>query len=532
MLQRNERSCRLYGFKMITFTPPPSFPRVIEMSRPEYGAEPTSVESHGYHYFVTGNTVLAPALIEKTLAREETPREAISALLHVYYSKGYNLVALTAQTEGRTVRISVFQGMFTEIQTPDSLGCYFSSLKNQENVRNQDIILDQILAGAYASRSGKNISINISPAPNPGGAILAVRETDQPGYFPITGSVNFGNYGSRYASGYLAGADVAANATHGVQITANFLQGLPSLQAASFGGNYYQNGVGASMVTPYGIYGVSTAWTHYRLGVKTAPLNPDGNIFSYQTYGTQLVYADTAIRLSLNEAFYRVQYDETAFNGYYTLLKQQYNYLSVGGNASQAVTFGGLPGSVTAGVTFSLGISGSSGTLTDNEPGVPTSHFRYTNFNLGYQQNLPYGLQANLVGQAQASAQTLPSQQQWVLGGMGNLSAWDPGVLYGDSGYIGRFELKSPSVTKLRTTAVLGAFIETGGAAFRTPPAGTAPWQTLTDIGLNLKLTLPYGLSAIAITAVEIDNSGFTASEKHNLTLNRTDAFFVVQKSI
>lgn len=360
--------------------------------------------------------------------------------------------------------------------------------------------------------------------------MLTVEQTPQADYFPISGAVTFGNYGSRYSSDYIAGASASANLTHGVQITGSFQQGLPSLKRSSFGSNYYEGNIGASIITPYGIYGATASWTHYHLGELTYPLNPDGNIFSYQVNGTQLLYADDATRVSVNEAFNRVSYKETGYYGYYTLLDQQYNYLSAGGNINHALTVGGRSGNVNVAVTLNQGISSVSGSFADGVPGVPTSHFRYANTALSYQQGLPYGMQAIFTGQGQISADTLPQQQQWVLGGLGNLSAWEPSAAIGDSGYTTRLEIDAPPLRRFKSSAVFGAFIETGGATYRTPAAGTAPWQTLSDVGLSLKLQLPYQFSGTAMAAVPISRSGYSGTNFAELSRNRINCFFVVQK--
>jgi hemolysin activation/secretion protein len=516
---------------LITFTPPPPpSPLVMEYVEPKYGAVPTTVESHGYRYVVTGNTLLPPARLIHVLEAASSPREALGNLLKTYQNSGHMLVAVTGNVVGKHVAVSVFQGMLTEVTTANGLGPFFAGLKDDETIQKSDLERDQILAGGYASRSGEDVHLNLAPASNPGSSALTVSQTPVPNYFPVSGNLLFGNIGSRYSSDYIAGADAAANLPHGVQVTGNFQQGLPGLSASSFGSNYYQTGVGASIVTPYGIYGATVGWTHYRLGDLTYPLNPDGNIFSLQFSGTQLVYADDSTRLSLNETFNHIDNKETGYYQYYTLLNQNYDYVSVGGNINHALTAAGLAGNVNLALTFNQGISGVSGTFADGVPGVPTSHFSYATTGLTYQQSLPHGFNAILTGQAQISADTLPQEQQWVLGGLGNLTAWDPSAALGDSGYAARFEVDAPTFHRFGTSAVLGAFLETGGATLRTPPSGTAPWQTLSDVGISLKLQLPYHFSATVMAALPIERAGYEGAEVSALDDNRINAFFVVQK--
>lgn len=515
---------------MAIFTPVPTPPPTIEYSMPRYGAAPIVARVGGRTYTVTGNTLLSPALIRAILAQTTSPREALSRLLKQYHRDGYTLVAITGRPHGSHVTIQVFEGMITELHSPGEFSPYFAGVGWKTNLKRSTLVRDQIMASAYAARAGQDVKVNLSPAPNPGAAQLSVSATRKKNYLPISGVITFGNYGSRYASGYVAGGQVVANATHGIQINANFTQGIPGLRSISEGSNYYQNGVGASIVTPYGLYGFQADWTHFRLGRATFPLNPDGNIFSYQFTGTQLLYADAATRIALNEGLHHVRYKETVFNGFYTLVNQHYNYVSLGASVNRGVTIEGRAGSVNFGTTFNLGVSQPSGTLYDDAPGYPTPHFRYTNFSMSYDQALPLGVEAKLSGQAQWSVSTLPAQQQWVLGGLGDITAYEPGAVVGDSGYIARFEIDAPKFQRGQASATFGAFLETGGATYAHPAPGTRPWQTLSDAGVMLRVRLPYGLAATAMAATPIHHSGFGAVGERNLAANRLDAFFVVQK--
>ena len=516
---------------MTVFTPPANPPAILETAPPRFGLTPVRVASHKYDYVVTGNTLLPPRLIEATIARASGPHAAIHALLKQYHQHGFMLVAVTAQVKRKKhVEIAVIEGMVTDQKIADPLRPYFPNALNRSDLQQSDLIRDQVMASTFAARSGHHVTINLSPAPNPGGSVLTVNQTKIDGYSPVSALVNFGNYGSRYASGYVAGGQVNANLGHGVAINANFTQGIPGLRRVSLGSNYYTNGVGISVVRPYGIYGFNANWTHFRLGKSTYPLNPDGNIFTYQFTGSQLLYAGKTNRVTLNESFNHVRYTESVFNGFYTLLDQHYNYLTGGVSASHAMSVLGESASVQGSFNFNLGISAPYGTLYDNIRGAPTPHFRYSVMSLEYNQSIPHGMSIELSGNAQWSTNTLPSQQQWVLGGFGNLSAWEPGTIVGDSGYIARLQLNSPTFRRWGSAAKLGAYIETGGAANANPPRGSAPWQTLSDVGVSLTLSLPHKISIKAMAALPIHTSGFTPAGKNNLKLNRINAFFVIQK--
>jgi hemolysin activation/secretion protein len=420
--------------------------------------------------------------------------------------------------------------MVTEVHAPPGVRSFFSGVGSRENIKKSDLIRDQILAGSYAARSGNDLRINLSPAPNPQGSTLSIDQSRKKDYFPISGVATFGNYGSRYASGYVVGTQIMGDIGHGIQITADGTKGIPGFRRISLGSTYYQAGAGVSIVTPYGIYAFSANRTHYRLGKATYPLYPDGTVFSYDFTGTQLIFANTGTRFAVNEGVHHVQYRESVFDGYYTLLDQHYNYLSIGTTLSHGITLDGRAGTLNGGVTFNLGISPASGTLFDNVPGVPTSHFRYTVANFSYEQAMPHGTRLSVSLQGQWSPSTLPSQQQWVLGGFGNLAAWEPGTIVGDSGYVGKLQFDSPTLIRFHSSGRLGLFLEDGAASYASPSRGTPPWQSLTDAGVSLNLQLPYKFSAQVMAALPIASRGFYGNAKHNLALNRLNAFFVIQK--
>lgn len=516
-------------FKMPIFTPPNRPPAAIILPAPKYGTTPETIIGQDRTYIVTGNTLLPPRVVTAALSKAKTPSDAVDALLAAYRHRGYLLVAITARPEGQKLYVSVIQGMITDVQGHRGVRAFFKNAKERENLKKRSLIRDNILASSYAERSGHSLRLNISPASNPGGAVLDLQQTRKDGYFPVSGGVNFGNYGSRYSSGYVYGGSIVGNLGHGIQLSTNFTKGLPGLRRISLGSVYYQVGGGGSIVTPYGIYGFDVSRSHYELGKATKPLSPAGNSLTYEFTGEQLPYASESTRWSINEGFHHAKYLETVYN-YYKLLSQRYNYVSIGTNISRGITLGHLPGVISGGATFNLGISPRVGTLYDGRLGLPTSHFRYIDFNTGYNQGLPKNFSLAFSIQGQWSAQTLPSQQQWTLGGLGNMAAWEPSVVVGDSGYVSKLEIYGPDISRLHSHAKLGAFIETGGVTYRAATHGECPWNSLTDAGVDLTVQLPYQFSAHAMAAFPVWRRGFTEAGKRNLSVNRLDAFFVVQK--
>lgn len=517
----------------MNFLPPPSSPIAIhQVSVPRHSlARPLSVVSHGYEYQVTGNTILNVAKLRTVLLQAKSPQQAVDQLRGLYLKKGFFLVAIRAKyLHKRKLEIQIIEGQVTDIHGSSLIQSFFPDVKFRSNVNQQSLVYRSILASEFSHRNGKNLQIGFSPASNPGGSVLDIAQTAIPGFIPISGNVYFGNYGSRYSSRYLTGGSINYLPGMGVMLSASGSQGLPSLTEASRGSAFSAAQFGVSSVTPWGIYGLSAQWTHYRIGDVAFPLNPTGTVFVWSATGTQLLYASSRLRWSLTEGFNHVQNDVTVYKslipGGYPLTRQKYNYVSLGTSGNYSYSIGSFPGSVGFTFTYNQGVSANHGTLSD-AAGSPTANFHYfvTSFNVN--QSLPLGMRASFSAMGQGAFNTLPQQQQWVLGGFDNLSAWYPGILSGDNGYSGRLQLIGPSWNFHRYTVSLRTFVETGGAQFVYAPQGPN-WRSLSDIGAGLSVATPWGTQISAISALPL---GWNDVSSEVRKANRTDVFFVLSQT-
>lgn len=521
----------------MVFTPPPVPATqhtviVKKVHDGTHGSLPLRVSSHQYNYVLTGNTLLPDQVLEKAMTNSKTPRETVAAIRSAYFRAGYFLVALRAELmPNKIVRIEVYQGQITKEKIPGSLKWFFPGLRYRANIVENDVVYRSILASAFSQRNGQNMQIGFQATSNPGGSELHVGQTPQPGYQQLTGNVFFGNYGGRYSSRYLTGGSLSYSPGLGLNFFMNGNQGLSGLTAASAGSNYSNGQVGLSSITPWGIYTFSSQWTHYHLGNIAYPLSPTGNIFTWTFNGNQLIYANAQIRWSFMEGFThvnnKVKVYQSLIPGGYPLTVQDYNYFNVGTQISYAYTAFGKPGSISGNFNYNQGINGSSGTLNNVLPGYPAARFHYFDTGFTINQSLPFGLSASLSANGQGSFNTLPSQQQWVLGGFGNLSAWYPGIIVGDSGYSARAQLLSPAWDFHGFTAQANLFTEAGGTHNIYAP-GSPPWQSLSDAGVGVNLQSPWGTHFAVISAVPVGWNHVTQAVRQS---DRVDAYFVISQN-
>ena len=99
--------------------------------------------------------------------------------------------------------------------------------------------------------------VSFAKAQEVGGSRILVSEEPLEGAKVWSAGASFGNWGSRFSSRYLASAYGALRPGAGVELTASWSQGLAGLTNASGGSHYRSGTVGASVVTPWGIYGAT-----------------------------------------------------------------------------------------------------------------------------------------------------------------------------------------------------------------------------------------------------------------------------------
>ncbi len=121
------------------FLPVTAVPAIHMLAQPDHGEIPVAVVSHGYHYLVTGNTLLSSQSIRKLLDRAASPMEAVGALSAAYRQEGYFLVAVKAAVNGQSIHVMVVQGQITEKNVAPGLGWFYTGLRG-EHLDESDVI--------------------------------------------------------------------------------------------------------------------------------------------------------------------------------------------------------------------------------------------------------------------------------------------------------------------------------------------------------------------------------------------------------
>ncbi|MGH8233682.1 MAG: ShlB/FhaC/HecB family hemolysin secretion/activation protein [Rhodanobacteraceae bacterium] len=487
------------------------------------------VRSHGYLYTVTGNHLLRPSEVDKALQGATDPRAAIGALKQAYQRHGYFLVALVGRTSGNDVQVRVVQGRLTHVEGPPALNRFFSGLKDNDTVKSSDVIRQSMLAQAYAATNGEQPQISFKPAPEFGGSTMEIGQQPLAKYSPFGGSLTFGNFGNRYAGHYLAQAQAYVR-HHGYTLQVTHASALTGLDSNTSGAFYSATGATVAKVTPLGTFQVDYNFTRYQLGQAFAPLFPLGRIENYGGSGTQILYADDRTRWTLDEGVHHIHDSETVFNGIYTLRNQKYMVFNLDSDVSWR--FGGLfkhPASLSAGAGVKLGADGGESGFV-NGVGAPTPHFQIYTAHAGVTQSLAHDFSLAFDLSGQASHQTVPSYEQWVLGGLNNITAYLPGTVAGDRGYLGRLTLQGPQWQLGPVQMRPSVFAEHGAARYSYIAAHAPIWQGLTDAGAGLSFSAP----AAHTTAMLAYAKPISANNVESSLLARQTAhvFFYLQMAL
>ncbi|MGH8457367.1 MAG: hypothetical protein ACRETE_10305, partial [Stenotrophobium sp.] len=279
--------------------------------------------------------------------------------------------------------------------------------------------------------------------------------------------------------------------------------GLSQFENRGNPGDYNEQDLGWNRVTPWGVFGIAGRYVNYFYNPgQVEPL--DGRIYTGEASWMYPLYADFTKRLTL-----QVKADRTGKR-----LKLQ---------DSVTVSSGGTTTTLPAGTEaqHQLYTSGEIGLAYGQNfefishqwsfEGAATVRKGFGNDKTGDQfvlANEGYLLyrpavrlkffwtgtiDSGIEGSGQITNTTVPEQQQWVLGGVGNLTSSLPGVAVGDKGYLARAftEVALPSVYGVSFTPKI--FVEQGGAKFSNPAAigQIAGTQKLVDVGgeLGFKFT-------------------------------------------
>lgn len=367
------------------------------------------------------------------------------------------------------------------------------------------------LAAIRAERMGIDGTLRLDPGSAPNTVNLTLDESPRDPR-PIGGSLGFGNPGNRYAGREFA--DAGARFTSGAfELTGTYRRGLNDQS------DYNERGAALSLIAPQGLFGFDGRTVRYTLAPEVGA--SQGRTRHLGLQWSMLPAADFETRwlltLRVDDSLDRLT-DGTGE----VLRNEEYQSLGVDLSRSQVWTDDPHGSELEIGLSVDAG-SGDS----DGEAPYATAddHFVLLRPNLSFRRDITERWTAGVELSGQYSAQNLPQQQQWVLGGPGMLSAWLPGVTVGDIGALLRIET-GPDLDLAGLSVAPRLFAEIATWKLKTESADdTAGESWLADAGAELVVEAGQRLEASLSAAIPLPDSG---GRNAAYDASRADAYFSI----
>lgn len=386
---------------------------------------------------IYGNSLLSAEQIDAALAEAGTPSQAVRNLNQAYWEAGHLLVTLQYAVRDQALVVGVTEGQLADVIAPESIYPFFNGLIGDTNLTRDEFNDARLLSNMKSQRAGYDINIRYHLEPNAPENVTLIMESEAQEDHDDSGlTVTFGNPGNRFVGRYFGNVEYNHLFDTGAKLSLGWetaMTGLSDSEDLNGGLDYNRYLVSIDQPTQLGFYGLSYNQTRFGSdnGGKDETL-----IVDIKATGEQMVIRTDRTRISVNQAIGHIE-DETAGTN---TRDEQHTYLAAGASWLQKL---GNFSQFLAKVEVKAGVDGDNTTGND-------SKFTLIKPQFSTKLALAGSLSANLdvSGQFLEDSQSVPRQQQWVLGGMAGLSAWLPGILVGDEGYFGRAALAwTPNTT-------------------------------------------------------------------------------------
>ena len=499
--------------------PPPPVPLQSALSTLQADADQGAVVVliGVYRLLVHAPGVLDAQQIKTITAGIEDLSVAIRALTAAAQRNGVLAPKTLYARGGGDIYVSIVAGRISGVEAPKPLVPYFDDLPKDQPVSLGDFEKRRLLASIHASRMGQSYSPQLLAGERDDYRIKLKRGVD--GINQGSVRVNLSNTGNRFTGREFVDLEGRRGTTAGDEfsILARAAAKVLRLDDVEPGSDYHETQLSYSRVNPWGLFSLSARYLDYRQQAQEVAFN--GELWTVDLGYTSVFRSSVTSRVTVQgRADYIYKQLELDSDGQ-QLQKEPYASLEAG--AAWSSSFHLLSNSWLSLATLSVrkGL-GDLGASAD------------TRVDLGYWLARPsFSLRSQgtaLTGELQVAVQytdaTVPEQQQWIVGGVGNLQAYVPGVAIGDRGLLLRAvaEYKpliyEPFTIKPRVFVEFAAaeYVEKGGRV----PSGV---QSLSDVGAELVMGFGPYLETALTAALPLTDRGVARQLRDDA---RADFFF------
>lgn len=465
----------------------------VDMPQPALPVMESSASLQGAHRFretlsfrgkllhLSADRWLWPDAIAEVVKPAESLEEALAAIEVLYYREGFPATRLHFAVDGHDVYILIRVGSIKELRgESEHYARYFRDLIGRKPLEISDLGARVSLASEQADRAGVDVPLSFESLPDGSEALLI----GKPNKIERQGRLraDFNNFGNRYAGRYQSSLSARYATLSGNQGSVSVSTGLRDLARDDTVGPYHAVAASLGHVGPWGILELSGDYAKAQSRPDNLRLNQD--IWRAGLSWAKPLYADLFTQFNLQlraEAFYKSTRDDASD----TLLQEErYPAVTVTPSYARMVAFD------KSHLMLKLGIDLQQG-LKPGTPELSNAQMDYTLLRpamaVEYFRNY-WDLSLSLRGQL--TSDRLPEQQQWVLGGPGNMYAYLPGAAVGDVGGLAGLKLHRSAFGFYGVGFEPSAFIEYGSSRFVQARSGNRPdgIASLADAGLKLSI--------------------------------------------
>lgn len=434
---------------------------------------------------VIGPDVVSKEALTGAITGAENLSDVVRRIEAAYYLAGYPSVKVVYALAEPDLYVGVTLGKITKVEAPDRYRPYFDSMAGADPLTDEKLEPGRTLASLHADRAGQSATPTL--VPDGDGSILRIEPNDKgPGRSAM--GMGFGNPGNRFVGRHFLDWFAKHSFTTGDEIRATGRYGMEGMDRDDGARGYGDFSLGWGKVVPWGMLALQGRFTGYQIEVEA--LSPPGtmvkltgNIGEVELGWSGLLHASFYSRWGVSA---KVDYTRKILELARTeedVQQQEYGSVEAATQYSHVFRPMDLPTELTAGVMVRSG-------LGDNKTDQARvgADLGYLLFRPTVGASMRFGEYATirLAVIAQITDDTLPEQSQWVMGGIGNIESYLPGVASGDSGGLARLQWETDSQAFFGISVTPRLFVEYGFAKFENADGDAGDRQTLADGGGSL----------------------------------------------
>lgn len=498
----------------IDFPPPPTpIQGDVASLQADASQGSVSVQVAGYTMYVHAPGVLDEKAIAAATAGMEDPSNAVRALAAAAQSNGVLAPKTLYVRSGKDIFVSVYAGTVNKVAAPEQLTPYFDNFGRDEPLSINTFEKKRLLASIHATRMGAGYTPVFEPSE--GNAYNLTLKPSAEVVNPGSVRVNLSNAGNRFTGREFLDLDARRGTASGDEfsVLARTAARILELDKVEPGSDYHETQLGWSRVTPVGLFGVSGRYLDYRQQISNVSFN--GELWTVDAGYTGIFSSTTTSRITVQgKVDYIHKQLELDADGQ-RVQKEPYPSVELGTAWSTSFRAFGQSWLSLAGLSARQGFGAESTALT-------RADLDYWLLRPSYSlrsQGGPFTAELQLA--VQYADVTVPEQQQWIVGGVGNLHAYVPGVAVGDRGLLARVTGEYKALKFYSVSFKPRVFVEFAAAEYSNEipqlPVGV---QSLTDLGAEIVVGFTPWLETALTAALPVQHANVSKQVRDDARSN------------